>query len=288
MLDLTIEDEKITHIDRDNTVLKQMNATLRVLNLSGNLIKVIEHIDGLQNLRELNLSWNQIKEIEGLRRLSNVKTLILDHNKIEKIEGIKYLRKLEKLSLSGNLIKDLETFDSTEPMLDMRELFVQGNKLQCIEGLTSYPNIEELDLSDNPITMIFPGAFNSNKALQVLVLNNTKFKWPKEDLLFLKKVEGTLARLSMNNAFPKENVENIDVFQFLNMTELDDLSLRGVGLLNIKGISDSFPNISLLDLSYNRIFSVEAVEELHKLSELAEVSFKENPLCVHKHLTQMV
>jgi len=94
-----------------------------------------------------------------------------------------------------------------------------------------------------------------------------------------------LARLSLNNAFPKENLESIDVFSFLKMTELDDLSLRGVGLLQIKGIADIFPSVSILDFSQNKIFSVEAIEELHKLEELAEISFKENPLCIHKHLT---
>ena len=49
-----------------------------------------------------------------------------------------------------------------------------------------------------------------------------------------------------------------------------------------------FPNLAVLDLGKNRIFSVEAIEELHTLSSLAEVSFKDNPVCVHKHLQEMV
>ena len=44
-------------------------------------------------------------------------------------------------------------------------------------------------------------------------MNNSKFKWPKEDLLFLKKIEGSLARLSLNYAFPKENVETKGVIE---------------------------------------------------------------------------
>ena len=43
-----------------------------------------------------------------------------------------------------------------------------------------------------------------------------------------------------------------------------------------------------MELDGNRIFSVECVEVLHKLTNLAEVSFKDNPVCVHKHLTEMV
>ena len=78
------------------------------------------------------------------------------------------------------------------------------------------------------------------------------------------------------------------MFSFLKMTELDDLSLKQVGLLHIRGIAESFPNLSILELSQNKIFSVEDIEELHKLHELSEVSFKDNPVCVHKHLTDMV
>ena len=56
----------------------------------------------------------------------------------------------------------------------------------------------------------------------------------------------------------------------------------------ITDIGDHFPNLTNLDLSYNKIFKVEAIEELHTLHDLAEVSFKENPICVHKHLKEMV
>ena len=56
----------------------------------------------------------------------------------------------------------------------------------------------------------------------------------------------------------------------------------------ITGIGDHFPNLTNLDLSYNKIFKTEAIEELHTLPDLAEVSFHENPICVHKHLNEMV
>jgi len=58
--------------------------------------------------------------------------------------------------------------------------------------------------------------------------------------------------------------------------------------LHIKCIADIFPNLSILDVASNKIFSVEDIEELHKLEELTEVSFKDNPVCVHKHLTDMI
>jgi len=74
----------------------------------------------------------------------------------------------------------------------------------------------------------------------------------------------------------------------LKMEKLEELSIQKVGLLNLTGIEKCFPNLTCLDLAKNRIFAVEAVEALHRLGELAEVSFKDNPICVHKHLTEMV
>ena len=37
------------------------------------------------------------------------------------------MRKLEKLSLNGNQIKDLSSIDTTEPMLELRELNLDKN-----------------------------------------------------------------------------------------------------------------------------------------------------------------
>jgi hypothetical protein len=64
--------------------------------------------------------------------------------------------------------------------------------------------------------------------------------------------------------------------------------LRKVGLIHLKKIDEIFPNIAVLDLADNKIFSVEYVEILHKLPMIAEISFKNNPICVHKHLKDMI
>lgn len=119
-------------------------------------------------------------------------------------------------------------------------------------------------------------------------LDRVKFKYPEEALAFLKRVEGSLTRLTLDSAFPKENLDSFEYFTFLKMDRLEELSVQKVGLLNLNGIEKCFPNVTCLDLAKNKIFAVEAVEALHKLPELAEVSFKDNPICVHKHLTEMV
>lgn len=173
-------------------------------------------------------------------------------------------------------------------MIELRELNLAQNQIKCVEGLHSYPKLEELNLSDNPIVMIFPNAFKSNESMETLILDNIKLKWPKDDLVFLKKLENSLNKLSLNNAFPKKNLDDIDVFNMCKLPYVDELSLQNVGLVSIVGISKIFPSLTILDLTNNKIFSVNSVEELHKLPQLSEVSFKDNPLCAHKHLIDMV
>lgn len=152
----------------------------------------------------------------------------------------------------------------------------------------NYPNLEELYLNGNPLQMVFPEAFMQMKKLTTLDMSSCKFKYPEQDLVFLRLVQSSLTRLYLNNAFPKENLQSIDIFSFLNMEELDDLQLRKVGLIHLKKIDEIFPNIAVLDVADNKIFSVEYVEILHKLPMMAEVSFKNNPICVHKHLKDMI
>ena len=136
--------------------------------------------------------------------------------------------------------------------------------------------------------MIFPEALSPVKELRFLAIDNLKLRYPDQDLIFLKKVENTLTRLSMNGTFYKQNMESTSVLQIFKFEQLDDLGIRSNGLLNIKKIEEFAPNLTVLDLSGNKIFSVEAVEALHKLKSLAEINFSDNPICVHKHLKEMI
>ena len=82
----------------------------------------------------------------------------------------------------------------------------------------------------------------------------------------------------MNKVF--KDMQTLD--GFVDLPELEDLSLQGNGIISIIGIEDKFPNLTVLDISHNRIFSVENIDILSELPNLAEVFFNDNPICVHK------
>ena len=68
---------------------------------------------------------------------------------------------------------------------------------------------------------------------------------------------------------------------FVDLPELEDISLQGNGIISIIGIDEKFPNLTVLDISHNRIFSVENVDLLHELPSLAEIFINDNPICIH-------
>jgi Leucine-rich repeat (LRR) protein len=53
-----------------------------------------------------------------------------------------------------------------------------------------------------------------------------------------------------------------DLKGLVEMPVLEDLCLRKNGIININGIETKFPNLTVLDLSYNKIFSVANLEVL--------------------------
>jgi len=99
---------------------KGLVANLVYLNLHGNSIRKIEHLEGCANLRTLVLSFNEIHKIEGLDTLRNLELLELGFNFVKRIEGLQNLTSLKTLELNNNLIyrmEDVNVFRKHNPAL---------------------------------------------------------------------------------------------------------------------------------------------------------------------------
>ncbi|MGB1207081.1 MAG: leucine-rich repeat domain-containing protein [Chitinophagales bacterium] len=80
-------------------ILKLKN--LIVLDISGNNISKIEHLDSLEQLETLNIKGNKISEIDNLGSLTQLQELYLNDNQITKIENLRDLTLLQKLYLNN-------------------------------------------------------------------------------------------------------------------------------------------------------------------------------------------
>jgi len=69
---------------------------------------------------------------------------------------------------------------------------------------------------------------------------------------------------------------------FVELPELEDLSIQGNGIISLIGIDEKFPNLTVLDISHNKIFSVQNLDLLSSLPNLAEINLTHNPICVHR------
>lgn len=79
-----------------------------------------------------------------------------------------------------------------------------------------------------------------------------------------------------------------DIEGLVTLEELNTLTMRGNGIVNLTDIHKKYPYLTVLDVSYNKIYSYSVIEELQKMEELAEINLHENPICVHKDLQEQL
>ena len=70
------------------------------------------------------------------------------------------MRKLAYLSLASNKVENLSKVIFSEPLVNLEEFDVSGNQIRQIEAIKNVPNLNTLILSNNPISVVFPEAFN--------------------------------------------------------------------------------------------------------------------------------
>jgi hypothetical protein len=72
------------------------------------------------------------------------------------------------------------------------------------------------------------------------------------------------------------------------MTTCSNLSMKGVGLEDVHGIQSIFPNLQVLDITDNKIVTVDTIDTLAKIKDLAELNILNNPIMIHANINQMI
>ena len=78
--------------------------------------------------------------------------------------------------------------------------------------------------------------------------------------------------LSNNPAMP-------ELGEFPELANVEVLIIRQSEIMNIHGISELFPSLVYLDLSYNQINSLSECLELKNIENLSELYLNHNPVC---------
>ncbi len=86
------------------------------VDLSGNFIDDLRHLENLGLIEMLNLSDNRISDIDSLEYLTNLRELNLSNNRVRDIEPLFSLENLEFVDLTGNRI----------PPASLRKLIEKG------------------------------------------------------------------------------------------------------------------------------------------------------------------
>jgi Leucine-rich repeat (LRR) protein len=176
---------------------------------------------------------------------------------------------LTSVNLSGNSLTHIDWGLKSLPKL--QALSLAGNTLQNLEFLKKCSQLKRLDISDNHLSDTHLKQFCQMqfKQLQILVLSGNFFKMCET---FLSSNFPLLEKLDLSHNF----LQTIPQGALESLTKLKELILSYNSLRRIENIS--LIGLVSLDLSHNRITTVEEVSRLSKCTELTRFWFNDNQL----------
>ena len=126
------------------------------INLHGNNITKISHLDSCYSLADLDLSSNQISVIEGVESCEGLTRLNLSCNLLTRLSGLNFLYNLVTLNLSYNKIdniKNLAHFSGDQ--FHLENLLLHGNQLRSVPLTTAtlkkISTLKSLTVHSNPL-----------------------------------------------------------------------------------------------------------------------------------------
>lgn len=296
---LNVSDNSLTH-------LNGVPSSIRELNVARNLLSDMVCWTGLKNLHLLNISANKnITSLDGFCDLVHLRTLRATKCSINNIDGIKVLDGLLDLQLQSNKLRIVD-FGKTN-FSQLESLDLSCNKLESATNLNKLPALVDLHLSHNFLTEIVPMGRRGPRDLEILEADHNlvdafnlkqypNLRYAMLDFNRLNRIHG----LGKTPYFEELSVRNQDVTSDivnrilttpndcntlilsgnpvpnggLELPELPQHSLRALELTDcgIKqlgaGFGKLFPNIRLLNLSYNHIQELTDLRGMVKIRRL--------------------
>ncbi|KAF9333797.1 hypothetical protein BG006_003163 [Podila minutissima] len=227
---------------------------LRELNVAHNKIKSVSALQQMDGLIRLDVSHNCLTSLDfQWSRLQRLEFLNASHNKIEQLENLESLAGLIHANLAHNCIEDISL---VKPLLRLRILRLSENKLMNFNA-SSFPGLRTLYLDDNRL--------QSLENCQTLTrLENFSARDQEGEGIAIDMTDFINSRKLYLSGNPIHSLDFNMGFYRMEYLEicagcLSDLPLDFASLM---------PNLRGLNLSYNGLDSISALDGLHRLRRL--------------------
>ncbi|KAK3810495.1 MAG: hypothetical protein JOS17DRAFT_504692 [Linnemannia elongata] len=272
--------------------------SVKTLQARSNLLSDLTNFSHLANLQYLDISHNAIEDLTGLSSLVHLRELIAEGNNIKSVSALQQMDGLIRLDVSHNALTSLDFRWSKLQRLEF--LNASHNRIEQLENLESLAGLIHANLAHNCIEDI--SLVQPLRRLRILRLSENKLltfnadSFPGLRTLYLddnrlQSLENcqTLTRLENFSARDQEGEGiAIDMTEFINSRKLY-LSGNPIHALDFEmgfyrleyleicagclselpiDFAALFPNLRGLNLSYNGLDSLAALDGLHRLRRL--------------------
>ncbi|KAM6494119.1 hypothetical protein JOM56_010480 [Amanita muscaria] len=273
--------------------------SIRTLSVACNCLTELTSYSHLANLEHLDISRNEVESLRQLACLRRLHELKVDGNKVTSLEGLERMDSLVKLSLHGNLISSVNFKHFKWTRLEMLNL--SQNCLTDVQGMASLPSLIALNLDNNQVDEL--GTNGSMPKLRILRISGNKLQqlnaasFPNlrtlyadnNSLVNLVKLDrlSKLENLSLRN----QRGRGLNIFT-RDVRDVKRLYLSGNAIKNgffeehcynlvylelaacrLTALPEELallvPNLRVLNLNYNFLEDVRALEGLTRLKKLS-------------------
>lgn len=244
-------------------------------NCDGNFLR---HFSTLKSLNGLTIKnyrtfWGRYDEImddsgqssndyELFENLQNIKSFDISDNGIQELHRNFFcdFHKLNFLNLSSNQINNLTNFQfASSPIkncvFSMSYLILTNNQLNFLpfSFFSNFVNLKVLRLNKNSISFIENFVFSNLKQLDMLDLSENKIQSIQPELFDnLQNLRTLNLEKNSMKILPPELLANLKKLELLNLSS-NFLSSNWINFMTFKNLF----NLRLLDLSYNKLTSLE-------------------------------
>ena len=245
---------------------------LRMILLYNNKIEKIVALP--KSLQVLEMPYNNLKSDENIKTAKNLHILNLNHNELKTITEISSLENLVELGLSNNNLKEIGPLKSAKGML---RLYLTVSELVNFGFLEGMEQLDILDLSGTDLSKLNMPIPNIESLDRIIArdckLTNLELFTRVEHLKRLDVRANNVQDLSAVSQL--KELSHLDISKNIGLGELvfpanDNIMMVVAEECELKSLDVFLPVSGLisLDVSGNKIESVEAIRDMKKLKEI--------------------